>query len=174
LTGKELEPIQSAVRELRLIDSLARALPARTRISEKVRQSIEAADLICYPMGSFYTSLIANLLPGGVGRAIAAAGCPRVYIPNTGHDPEQNGMSVVSSVEALARYARADAGPDLPLARIVNLVILDRDPDNYAMQVDVAQLERMGVQVLSLDLVTDSSHPYIHPQRLTETLLSLT
>ena len=29
------------------------------------------------------------------------------------------------------------------------------------------------LQVLTLDLVTDSSHPYVHPQRLTETLLSL-
>jgi hypothetical protein len=40
--------------------------------------------------------------------------------------------------------------------------------------VDVERLERLGVQVISLELVTDSSHPYIHPQRLTETLLSLT
>lgn len=174
LTGKEVEPIRSPVRALSLVRALDDVTPASVEIGEKVRQSIEAADLLCYPMGSFYTSVVANLLPRGVGQAIAAAGCPRVYIPNTGHDPEQRGMSVVDGVETLLAYARADAGSDLPLSRVVNIVLLDRDPDNYAMQVDVERLERMGVQVFSLDLVTEPSHPYIHPQRLTETLLSLT
>jgi CofD-related protein of GAK system len=174
LTGKEIAAIQSPVSELSLVRSLEDPSPASIDIGEKVRQSIEAADLLCYPMGSFYSSVVANLLPRGVSRAIAAAGCPRVYIPNTGHDPEQCRMSVVDSVETLLRYARADAGPDLPLSRVLNLVLLDRDPDNYAMQVDIDRLERMGIQVLSLELVTESSHPYIHPQRLTETLLSLT
>ena len=174
LTGKEVEPIRSPVRALSLVRALDDVTPASVEIGEKVRQSIEAADLLCYPMGSFYTSVVANLLPRGVGQAIAAAGCPRVYIPNTGHDPEQRGMSVVDGVETLLAYARADAGSDLPLSRVVNIVLLDRDPDNYAMHVDVERLERMGVQVFSLDLVTEPSHPYIHPQRLTETLLSLT
>jgi CofD-related protein of GAK system len=174
LTGKEVDPIRSPVQRLSLVRSLDDPAPASAKIGEKVQQHIEAADLICYPMGSFYSSVVANLLPRGVARAIAAAGCPRAYVPNTGHDPEQRGLSVAGSVEALWRYARADAGEDLPLARVVNLVLLDRDPDNYAMQVDVERLERMGVQVLSLELVTESSHPYLHPQRLTETLLSLT
>jgi CofD-related protein of GAK system len=174
LTGKEISPIRSAVRRLSLVRSLDDPSPASVSIGEKVQRSIEAADLICYPMGSFYSSVIANLLPRGVGRAIAAAGCPRVYIPNTGHDPEQLGMSLAESVEALWRYARADVGDDLPLARVVNLVLLDRDPDHYAMRVDVDRLERMGVQVVTLELVTEASHPHVHPQRLTETLLSLT
>ena len=34
---------------------------------------IRHAELLCFPMGSFYTSVIANLLPRGVGRSIAAA-----------------------------------------------------------------------------------------------------
>ncbi len=177
LTGKQVDPIGSPVRRLRLVKSLDDPSPGDIgdiRIGDKVRQSIESADLICYPMGSFYSSVVANLLPRGVGQAIAAAGCPRVYIPNTGHDPEQRGMSVAESVETLVRYARADAGEDVPISRFVNLVLLDRDPDNYAMQVDVDRLQRMGVQVISLDLVTEESHPYVHPQRLTETLLSLT
>jgi CofD-related protein of GAK system len=173
LTGKEAEPIRSPVRSLSLIHGLDDPTHATAAIGEKARRSIETADLICFPMGSFYSSVVANLLPSGVGQAIASAGCPRVYIPNTGHDPEQHGMSVVGTLEALLRYARADAGGDLPLSRVVNIVILDRDPDNYSMNVDVERLERMGVQVVSLELVTDSSHSHMHPQRLSETLLSL-
>jgi CofD-related protein of GAK system len=174
LTGKEVEPIGSAVRRLSLVRSLDDPGPASVDVGEKVQQHIETADLICYPMGSFYSSVVANLLPRGVARAVAAAGCPRVYIPNTGHDPEQLGLSVADSVEMLWRYARADAGEDVPIAGVVNLVLLDRDPDNYSMQVDVERLESMGVQAVSLELVTETSHPYVHPQRLTETLLSLT
>jgi CofD-related protein of GAK system len=173
LTGKELEPIHCAVRRLSLVHSLTDPAPASISISEKVQQSIEEADLICYPMGSFYSSVLANLLPRGVGRAIALAGCPRVYIPNTGLDPEQRGMSVADSVEALLRQVRADAGDDVPVARVVNLVLLDRDQRHYTMHVDRDRLERMGLQVVELELVTEPSRPYIHPQRLTETLLSL-
>jgi CofD-related protein of GAK system len=173
LTGKEVTPIQSPVRRLSLVQSLADARPASIAISDKVQQNIEDADLICYPMGSFYSSVLANLLPLGVGRAIALAGCPRLYIPNTGNDPEQRGLSVADSVEALLRHVRADAGGDVPLSRVVNLVLLDRDQRNYAMHVDVERLERMGLQVVQLELVTEASRPHIHPQRLTETLLSL-
>jgi CofD-related protein of GAK system len=174
LTGKEVDPIRSPVRRLHLVHSLIDPSPASVEIGEKVQQHVEAADLICYPMGSFYSSVLANLLPRGMGRAIVAAGCPRLYIPNTGHDPEQRGMSIADSVETLWRYVRADADDDPPLARVVDLVLLDANPENYSMPVDRERLERLGVQVISLELVTPSSHPHIHPQRLTETLLSLT
>lgn len=174
LTGKEVAPIQSMIRELYLVDRLDAPQRASTSIDEKVRRSIEAADMICYPMGSFYSSVVANLLPKGVGRAIVGASGPRVYIPNTGHDPEQHGMSVADTLEALVRYVRADAGQDVPLGRIVNLVLLDRDPRHYGMPVDLERLEHMGAQVACLELVTESSSPHAHPMRLTEALLSLT
>jgi CofD-related protein of GAK system len=173
LTGKEVEPIRSRVRELRLVDRLDSPVQAATTIAERVRRSIESADLICFPMGSFYSSLIANLLPSGVGRAIARAGCPRVFIPNTGYDPEQYGMSLADSLETLVRYVRLDAGLDLPINRIVNVVLMDRNPAHYTTAVDVERLERMGVQVIQLELVNEASHPHAHPQRLTEALLSL-
>ena len=174
LTGKEVAPLASRVAELYLVQGLDAPARASTTVGEKVRSNIETADLLCFPMGSFYTSVVANLLPEGVGRAIATASAPRVYIPNTGRDPEQYGMSLADSLAQLARYVRRDAGTDLPLGRVVNLVLLDRDPRNYAMEVDVERLEKMGAQVVSLELVTESSHPQIHPQRLAEALLSLT
>jgi hypothetical protein len=41
------------------------------------------------------------------------------------------------------------------------------------MKVDAERLERLGVQVVSLDLVNESSQPHASPQRLTEALLSV-
>jgi CofD-related protein of GAK system len=173
LTGKESAPIDSPVRRLSLIHSLEDPSPVATCIGEKVQREIERADLICYPMGSFYSSVVANLLPGGVGRAIAQAGCPRVYIPNTGHDPEQTGMSLIDSLETLLGYVRADAGADTPLSRVVNLVLLDHDPANYGMRIELTRLERLGVRVISRELVTRASRPHAHPQRLARALLAL-
>lgn len=173
LTGKAAAPIASPVQRLSLIESLDDPRPASAHIGEQPRSDIETADLICYPMGSFYSSVVANLLPAGVGQAVARAGCPRVYVPNTGADPEQLGMSLASSVEALVAYARRDAGVDLPVSRVVNFVLLDRERENYALPLDIDRLARLGVQVLRLELVTESSRPHIHPQRLAEALLSL-
>jgi hypothetical protein len=109
-----------------------------------------------------------------VGLAIVNASSPRVYIPNTGTDPEQIGMSLADSLEELIRYVRADAGADVPVGRIVNVVLLDRDPRHYGMHMDLQRVERLGAQVVSLELVTDASRPHAHPQLLTEALLSLT
>lgn len=173
LTGKEVAPISVAVEELYLVRSLDEPVPARTQIGHKVRRSIEEADLICYPMGSFYSSVVANLLPEGVGRAIAAARSPRVYVPNTGVDPEQAGMSVADTLDALIHYVRADAGRDVPVGRIINLVLLDHNHSHYGMKVDIERLERLGVQVVSLELVNESSEPHASAQRLTEALLSV-
>ena len=173
LTGKEVAPIQAPVRSLRLVRGLDDPAPAAAGIRDELRRNIEGADLICYPMGSFYSSVVANLLPAGVGSAIAAARCPKVYVPNTGQDPEQRGMSVATSVSTLHEHARADAGHEVPLSRVVDVVLVDRDASHYAMPVDIARLDRLGVRVVAWPLVDDASRPYLHPQRLAEALLSL-
>ena len=49
--------------------------------------------MICYPIGSFYSSVIANLLPDGVARAVAENDCPKIFIPNTGVDKEMLGRT---------------------------------------------------------------------------------
>ena len=64
------------------------------------------ADFICHPRGSQYSSLIANLLPKGVGAAISSADCPKIFIPNTGSDPEQNGMTLTGMVRTLIKLLK--------------------------------------------------------------------
>jgi hypothetical protein len=82
-------------------------------------------------------------------------------------------MSVADSLEELIRYVRADAGADVPVSRIVNVVLLDHDPRHYGMQVELERLERIGAQVVCLELVTEASSPHANPLSLTEALLSL-
>lgn len=72
-------------------------------MAEGLDSLIDVAEIICYPMGSFYSSIVANLLPGGVGTAVAANPCPKVFVPNTVPDAEQSGMSMSDAVGTLVR-----------------------------------------------------------------------
>jgi CofD-related protein of GAK system len=172
LTGKEEEPIASAVRSLYLVEALDRPKPARVDAPEKVLELIRQADLVCYPIGSFYSSVVANLLPEGVGRSISEQECPKVYVPNMGHDPEQRGMSVADAVETLVEHVRRDAGEDVPVERIVNFVAIDRRQGDYTIPLELERVRALGVEVLDLPLVGPAD-PWIDATRLAEVLLSL-
>jgi len=108
LTGKEMALLSSPIGKLFLSQSCDSLLAAAPQLKKKSRKLIEAAELICYPPGSFYSSLLANLIPVGVARTIAANDCPKVYIPNLGSDPEQIGMDFEQMVQALLNQLQAD------------------------------------------------------------------
>lgn len=174
MTGKQVPPLTRPVTELFLVDRLVDPRPVRVSAEPRVLKLIRNADLICYPMGSFFTSVLASLLPSGIGRAIAEAGCPKVFIPNMGHDPEQLGTSVAGTVTQLLDVLRRDAGPDTNPARLLNAVVVDSQRGNYESPLDLDPIERLGVSVIDVDLVgATSSKPGISPQPLSEILLTL-
>lgn len=170
LTGKEHPPLASPIRDLFLNEGLVERKPAHTVFPERNHDLVQSADLICYAPGSFYTSLVANLLPIGVGRSVAARTVPKIYVPSLGTDPETAGMSLADRVRTLASYLRHDAGPDCPLDRLINFVIVDMGADRE----DVREVSGLGVTVLRLETVTPESAPHYDPLPLCEALVSLT
>lgn len=126
---------------------------ARVPVSGVAARHIAEADLICFPMGSFYTSVLANLLPEGVGRAVAAAPCPKVYVPNSGTDPEQIGLSVADCAAALLAALRRDVGTEIPAARLLNTVVVDTRNGVYPGGIDHEGLHAQGVDVLDAPVV---------------------
>jgi CofD-related protein of GAK system len=173
ITGKEVSPHDATIRDLRLVESLGGNDSAVAPIDARTDQLIRSADLICYPMGSFFTSVVANLLPAGVGRAIAAAPCPKVYIPSTGDDPEARGYSVEQCVRTLVNFVRRDAGEDIPVERILNTVIADSEHGAYEGGFDVNAVREQGVEVLDLPLVLQARPELLDAQRIVEVLVSL-
>ena len=113
------------------------------------------------------------MLPRGIGRAVAEAGCPKVYVPNTVADPEQIGLPVAGAVERLLAYLRRSGPGDLPTSRLLDLVLVDTRRGQYPSGLDADAIERLGVRVLDVPLVSARSAPLIEPRRVVEALLSL-
>ncbi|SDB22569.1 CofD-related protein, GAK system [Desulfonatronum thiosulfatophilum] len=173
LTGKEVPPISSRIKRIWINRNPTSIEPARARIRNHVRDLIVQADLICFPMGSFYSSVIANVLPDGVGQAVSENDCPKVYIPNTGADPEQFGMTLADNVTTLLRYLRKSSVGEPPVNKLINVVLLDSHLDRYAQPVDVAAVQKLGIEVLAMPLVDDEQEIKLEAKRLLKVLLSL-
>ncbi len=173
LTGKETPPLASSIKELFLCHSLNTAQKAHCTVSETITNLIQTADLICFPMGSFYTSLIANLLPSGVGKAVQAASCPKIYIPSTGHDPESLGRTLTDQTRTLIHYLQKDDPASIAQKDVLHFILLDNDATSYPGGVDTKGLEKLGVKIVRADLLSQTSKTALSPSRLAEILVSL-
>ncbi len=171
-TGKTAEPLRQRIEDIWVCAGVDDPTPAAVHIRAKMRELILTADCICYPMGSFYSSVAANLLPGGVGAAVARAPCPKVFVPNTGEDPELFGHTLLMQVERLLALLRRDA-PEASASALVPFVLADSRRGRYPGGVPAEELRRLGVTVLDCPLVSPRTAPYIDARLLNPLLLSL-
>jgi len=173
ITGKGVAPLEEGIKRLRLTQTLAGIGVVEVSILTRMKELIAEAELICYPMGSFYSSVVANLLPLGVGRAVAGNPCPKVFVPNLGIDPEAKGLTVADQVRILLEYLRRDAPAEIADDALLNYVLLDTKGGSYPGPIDLKRLKSWGLEVIDCSLVTPSSDPYLDGVKLAEVLLSL-
>ncbi len=173
LTGNGCTAECKKIKELFLTKSLNSDKPVSIQIKKKTKDLIQGADLICYPMGSFYTSLMANLLPQGVGQAISETHCPKVFIPNPVEDTEQYGMSLDDTVTTLITYLRKTANGNHTINDLLNIVIVDTKNGNYQKPLNLKKIKQSGVAVIDTELISAASKPFIDNERLINVLLSL-
>lgn len=172
MTGKETPPLAQPIKELSLIDPSKGNAPVRPAIRDKIRGAIGGADLICYPVGSFYSSVIANFLPRGVGDAISTAPCPKVFIPNTFSDPESIGLSLAGQVRVLLKYLRADRPDAIAISDVLNFVLLD-PVISYPETVNPErELSSLGIHVIKTPLANPDTG-VMDPHLLCQALVSL-
>ncbi len=174
LTGKEAPSLTSPIKGLFLSSRSDKRVPAEAVLRKKTHKLIAQADMICYPPGSFYTSLMANLLPRGVGTAIAGNDCPKVYIPNRGKDPEQIGMNAQAVVDRLLDCLPADRDRNTSSDKFLNFVLIDDREKSPMADLPGKFLKERGIQAIKTRLVTKESAPYYDPELLVSALLSLT
>ena len=161
-TGKGLPGITSPITEIWLVEPDGTNAPATPGITPRIAKLIRSAASICYPVGSFYSSVVANLLPQGVGRAIADCSGPKIFTPNLGIDPELAGHSLATQIERLLRPLLADA-PGAKPSDFLSLVIVDSENGYYPGGLPEYLLKSLGIRLAHFPLVTQDKAPYAHP-----------
>ncbi len=158
ITGKAAAELPYAVEDLFITqakpdDGLETALPCRPEIIPLAATLLRSAELICYPMGSFHTSIMANVLPCGVGRAVAEAHCPKLYIPNTGIDPEQRNLSVADQIRRLIDAMNCDFSGGASPRDFLSAVLVDEKSGHYPNGINRKAIEDMGIKVFDVPMV---------------------
>jgi len=174
LTGKEVDALNSPIKDFFLVDSLKKPQRVQTAIQKKKKKLIDEADLICYPPGSFYSSIAANLLPKGVGQSIAQKSCPKVYVPSLGNDPERIGMTLDQSIFRLLDILKRDTGKDCPSSQLISHIFIDSENGEKLKTTTKNKLRKEGIDLIDTRLITPQTTPYYDPQLLVMALLSLT
>ncbi|MDB6175990.1 GAK system CofD-like protein [Paracoccus sp. Z330] len=169
ISGKESPPIDSPITRCFLSDGTQEILPADVPLPKRNRKLIEQSDAICYPPGSLYSSVIANLLPAGVGTAIAARHVPKAYLPSLGQDPEALGLDLADQVAAILAPLRADAGPDASPTDFMTHILCDTSVPKE----ECARVARLHeIPCLRLPL-RQKNEPKYDPVKIARILVSL-
>jgi CofD-related protein of GAK system len=164
-------------------DEMTRQESQQCQIDMLSSELVASADVICFPMGSFFGSLLVNLMPEGVGTSIVQRHCPKLYIPNTGVDPEMYGYTLSDCVNRIIGMVRADAGETVDVSQILNFVLVDTTYCQYCVDVDREAIEYLGIVVVDLPLVDEVEQQYatdmlekskvLNPVKVVEVLLTL-
>ncbi len=137
-----------------------RLLPGDSEPLPETLEAIYEADLITLGPGSLYTSVIPNLLVNGLADAISKSQAMKVYFGNLMWQPgETIDFSASQHVAAIHRHAQR---------LLIDCVVLNTAPipvnlqKRYArahvqpVENDFARLAKMGVRVVTADLVGDA------------------
>ncbi len=140
---------RSRIRQIRLIPRKAPAVPAAL-------SAIADADLITFGPGSLFTSVVPNLLVGGLADAVRSSPALKAYFVNLMWQPgETMEFSASDHVRALHRHA---GGKVLDYAVINVKPIPSAMKKKYARQEalpvasDVDALHKMGLKVIAANL----------------------
>lgn len=158
-TGKWEADITSPIEEIWLTRDKGRPFQLQVEATASSLDMLSQAKTIIYPLGSFFSSVAANMLVKGVGQAIANARCRKIFIPNPGRDPELCRLPLMGQVEFLLRLLRVDA-PNAPFNELISAVLVDKERGNYQGGVPEKELKSLGIEVLDRPLVSlDPSKP---------------
>lgn len=175
ITAKETEPLNKKIVKLTLAEHQdTPESQASSRIRKQNKRLIKEADLLVFPPGSFYSSLVANLLPKGVGKSALTSAAPRVFIPNLGNDPELFDTDLREQIDALNKAICDDAGRDADQVMSIDIVLTDSALHKGITPAILDYIEVRGIQLLDIDLRNARSSEHYDEQKLIEALLSLT
>ncbi|GAQ87741.1 maternal effect embryo arrest 18 [Klebsormidium nitens] len=145
------------------------------KVNPNVVKNLDQVDAIIYGMGSLYTSICPSLILRGVGEAIAAKDCPKVFLLNGTHDRETAGMAASDFVLAVCNALNRTHGEDrasrlyyLPPTYVTVFLV----PEGGQIPVDIENLHSIGItRVVTVPSeVADNGSIVFNSTKLIETL----
>ncbi|WP_034631878.1 GAK system CofD-like protein [Maridesulfovibrio bastinii] len=173
-SGKENIPVKSPIDGMWICAEVNDPWPKVVYASSIAMMLIMEADLIVYPMGSFYSSLLASLLPKDIGHSISSNPAPKIFIPNMGYDPELKGHSVALQVERLLEVLRADNPSGISVDSVLDAVLVDTENGCYENGLELEKIEARGIKIIDKRLVESECSELVDPVLLAEILLDFT
>lgn len=168
-------PVERIFLTVRAPESAKAPVPVcRPAMTRRAKELISRAGLVCYPMGSFYSSVLVNLLTEGAGKSVAAVRAPKVFIPNSGGDHETGPMSLAKQALEILDRLRDDA-PKAAISDLLNFVLLDLQNGAYPGDVPASleRLRELGIQVIDRPIVARDNPTRHEPEPLFSALAEL-
>ena len=141
----------------------------KVKVTKDVLNAISNADLIIVGIGSLYTSIIPNLLPNEMKKALMNARAKKMYICNImSEHGETDNYKVSDCIKQINKYV-GDNFIDIVLAnkKIVpdNILELYKEEQSAQIMLDVDEVKNMGVELIKSDLLSiknnQARHDYI-------------
>ena len=133
--------------------------PLNCKPLEDAILAIHDADLIILGPGSLYTSVIPNLLINDIAKAVNNSKAKKIYVCNIMTQPgETDGFSVSDHIKTLIKHAKYDKIIDAVLVNTelpVELIQPYKDAGSEPVEVDTAEVKKMGIEVVQKNLIAD-------------------
>ena len=138
----------------------------RVRVTPEVLEAVHNADLIIVGIGSLYTSIIPNLLPREMKKALMNSSAKKMYICNImSEHGETDDYNVSDCVKQINKYVGKNF-IDIVLAnkKKVPDEILELYKVEKASQImlDKDEIKKMGVELISADLLSTKNNQARH------------
>ena len=141
----------------------------RVRATKEVVEAVNEADLIIIGIGSLYTSIIPNLLPKEMKKALKESKAKKMYICNImSEHGETDDFNVSDCIKQINKYVSPNfIDTVLVNKKIVpdNILELYKEEKSKQIMLDKEEIKKMGVHLISADLLSitnnQARHDYI-------------
>ena len=144
---------------------------------EAAIEAILEADVVVLGPGSLYTSVLPNLLVGGIVGALRRTAAIRLYVCNVMTQPgETDGYTASRHIKAIIDHV----GPGIIDYAVVNTQsVAPALQEHYARQgacpvvADVAAIEALGIKVITADLISETNLVRHDPFKLAGAIIGM-
>lgn len=151
--------------------------PATSKLYPPARKSIMQAELVIAGPGSLYTSVLADLIVPGVVEALRETAAQKVYVCNVMTQPgETDNYTAADHLQAIYNHL-GEGIFDTVLVNdnlAVPAVLLQRYAEEgaYPVKPDLERLEKMGVEVVTADMLSPAEVVRHDPEKLAKVILT--